>query len=263
MPAARFNQTDVPQLLRAAAAAARAAGQTLLQKLGHAQVLAQKSPRDDLLDADLEAERLLLAALQQATPDLGVLSEEAGHAGSRKNYWLLDPLDGSANFQHGSPLFAIAIALVLQETTVGGLIYLPASGEVFEAVRGGGAFLNGVRIHVSATGALEEAIAHVGDLNKGGDAEAIRQRLEELTRLWQRTRRVRMVGSAAIDLAYLACGRADLLVNHATAPWDIEAGKLLLLEAGGMATTHRTPSDRPLQIYSNALLHPALETLLT
>ncbi len=172
-------------------------------------------------------------------------------------------MDGSANFQHGSPLFGITIALVSNETTIGGLIYLPISDELFTAMRGEGAYLNGTPISVSQTASLEAAIAHLGDLGKGGNPQIIAERLKHLSTLALHTRRIRMIGSAAMDLAYVACGRADLLVNHATTPWDIEAGKLLLLEAGGKASTKQLHNKQALSIYSNNIIHQAVDELLT
>ncbi len=253
---------DIPPLLTIAETAARRAGAYLLQKLGTAQVTGHKSTRDDLLDADLEAERLLLTTLREATPQMGILSEEAGQTGPREQYWIVDPLDGSANFQHGSPFFGIAIALVVNAATVGGLIYLPSSNELFTAIQGQGAFLNSTPIHVSQTYTLDAAIAHVGDLGKEGDIQIIQQRLTHLSALALHTRRIRMIGSAALDLAYVACGRADLLVNHATAPWDIEAGKLLLQEAGGKTSMKPLPKKQMLCMYSNGVLSQAVEALL-
>jgi myo-inositol-1(or 4)-monophosphatase len=253
----------VPELLKQAEEAARTAGTYLLQKLGSARVTAHKSARDDLLDADLEAERLLLTRLRQVAPSLGMLSEESGREGSENRYWIVDPLDGSTNFQHGSPLFAIAIALVAQQVTLGGLIYVPAANELFTAIQGQGAYLNGTRIHVSQTATLEAAIVHVGDLTKEDNPQTLQEGLKEISQLTRQARRIRMLGSAAIDLAYTACGRADVLINHAQSPWDIEAGKLLLLEAGGTVTTKPSQNHSHLHIYSNRVIHQAVEELLS
>lgn len=254
-------QVQMPSLLKIAEAAVRRAGAYLIQKLGSAEVVSHKASHDDLLDADLEAEHIILTALREEAPDLGVLSEEAGFQGNQEHYWIVDPLDGSANFQHGNPLFAIALALVINHLTVGSVIYLPMQDELFSALRYQGAFLNGKRIGVSQTSQLSETIAHLGDIAKGNDAAAISERLKDLTLLATRVQRLRMVGTAALDLAYLACGRADLLLNHATEPWDIEAGQLLLLEAGGKVT-RKYYQSRSVSLYSNGLLHQAVEDLM-
>ncbi len=252
-------ERDLSRIIQIAEAAARQAGAYLLEKLGSAKVEYQKSLRDDLLDADLEAERLILTKLREESPDMGILSEEAGHEGNHDHYWIVDPLDGSANFQHGSPLFAVAIALVINRTTRGGIIYLPTRDEMFMAIQGQGAYVNGIRISVSEIATLGEAIVHVGDFAKEGHPKIIQKRLKDVSRLT----RIRMIGTAATDLAYVACGRADLLVNHAKHAWDIEAGKLLVLEAGGKVTTKKYTDGHTLSIYSNRAIHQAAEDLLS
>lgn len=253
--------TNFSNILQIAETAAKEAGIYLLQKLGSAKIEYQKALHDDLLDADLEAERIILTRLQKETPEIGILSEEAGQKEAYKNYWIVDPLDGSANFQHGSPLFGVAIALVVDEITIGGVIYLPARNEMFTALKGQGAFLNGQPIHVSSTATLEKSIVHIGDFAKGHDTTAIYEQVKDITELATRIYRMRMIGTAATDLTYVACGRADLLVNHATTLWDIEAGKLILLEAGGKATARRI-DNRTLAIYSNGIVHQEAEDLL-
>jgi myo-inositol-1(or 4)-monophosphatase len=256
------TQANFSDMLRIAESAAREAGAYLLQKRGSAQSISQKALHDDLLDADLEAEQIILTRLRSETPDIDILSEEAGQKGASQDYWIVDPLDGSANFQHGSPFFGIAIALVIDHITRGGVIYLPTPKEMFTALQNQGAFLNGKRIAVSQTETLEKAIAHVGDVAKGNDALAIAEHLKDLIGLATKVSRLRMIGTAATDLVFVACGRADVLVNHATAPWDIEAGKLILLEAGGKATTTRI-RDRTVAIYSNNILHSDIEHLFS
>lgn len=257
-----IDQADLPGMLEIAEAAARQAGDYLLKKLGSAKIAYQKSPLDDLLDADLEAERLILTRLHEESPEMGVLSEESGRKGTDRQYWLVDPLDGSANFQHGSPLFAISIALVTTQATLGSIIYLPTRDEMFTALQGQGAFLNGTRISVSSIETLNDAIAHVGDFAKDNNVKNTHERLEDISKLATHAQRIRMIGTAATDLAYVACGRADLLVNHATHPWDIEAGKLLVLEAGGKASTWQSHKDATLSIYSNGVIHQSAKNLL-
>lgn len=256
-----IDHSDLPSILKAGEAAARAAGVYLCQNLGKAQIKHQKAINDDLLDVDIEAERIILTQLHQETPELDVLSEENSTEADYNNYWIVDPLDGSANFQHGSPLFAVAIALVLNHTTTAGIIYLPMQDEMFTAIRGQGAFLNNQVIHASSTDTIEKAIAHLGDLAKGNDEATTRKYTSDILKLATKTYRIRMIGTAATDLAYIACGRADLLVDHAITAWDIEAGKLILTEAGGKATT-RTLENRTINIYSNGKLHEIAEQLI-
>src|SRR5436853_3056885 len=232
MTKATLDISDVPNILKIAEEAARDAGSYLIEQLGHATVKYQKSLRDDLLDVDLEAEHIILTRLHKETPYLGVLSEEAGNGGRQDQYWIIDPLDGSTNFQHSNPTFAVAIALAISKTAIAGIIYLPTSNEMFTAIQNQGAYLNGQQINVSQTATLGNAIIHIGDFTKENDPQTSDEGLKDFSKLVTQVRRVRMIGTAAADLAYVSCGRAEALINHATHPWDIEAGKLLLLEAG-------------------------------
>lgn len=253
---------DIPRILKIAEIAAKEAGNYLIKKAGHAKIEYQKSSRDDLLDADLGAEKIILTKLREETPHLGILSEEAGHEGRKDQYWIIDPLDGSANFQHSSPTFAVAIALVVNEVTVGSVIHIPTQNEMFTAIRNHGAYLNGTSIQVSNTNVLEKAIIYVGDFTKEDDPEAIEKGINDFSKLVRQVKRIRMIGTAATDLAYVACGRADGLINHATDPWDVEPGKLLLLEAGGKFTSQHRNNGKPLFIYTNNSLHQITTELL-
>src|SRR5579885_863174 len=187
---------DIPAIVKIAEGAAREAGAYLLQKLGAAKVEHRKSLRDDVLDADLQAEQLIVTRLRKELPHIGMLSEESGQEGAYEHYWIIDPLDGSANFQHGSPLFGIAIALVTHQTTQMGIIYLPTSNEMFIAIHGQGAYLNKARIAVSEVAALHEAIIHVGDFTKEGDLEIINEGLEDFSKVAKHAQRIRMIGTA-------------------------------------------------------------------
>jgi len=242
--------------------AAIEAGVYLLEKVGQSTVKAQKSSRDELLDADIEAERILIERFHTETPHIGVLSEEAGFEGSHDQYWIIDPLDGSANFQHGSPLFAIAIALIIHGQVQAGVIYLPTSNEMFTAIKQHGAYLNGKRIAVSQVATFRQAVIHFGDFTKADDPQSSKEGLIDFSRLVTEAQRIRMIGTAAMDLAYVACGKAEALVNSSTHPWDIEAGKLLVQEAGGQTTTLQHDRSKPLTIYSNAVLHQTIKDIL-
>jgi myo-inositol-1(or 4)-monophosphatase len=253
---------DTLEILKIAENTAKEAGSYLVKQLGQAKIKSQKGPKDDLLNTDLEAEHIILTKLRKETPHIGILSEEAGHEGRQDHYWIVDPLDGSANFQHGSPIFAITIALTLNEKTIAGIIYLPTNKEMFTAIQGQGAYLNRQPIRVSQTATLNETIINIGDFTKENDPETSAKDLKNFSKLATRARRVRMLGTAATDLAYVSCGRADALINHASHPWDIEAGKLLLLEAGGRVTTIKYPNSKPLCIYSNNTIHETLKKLL-
>jgi myo-inositol-1(or 4)-monophosphatase len=259
----KFAVSELFDLLKIAEGVAYEAGHYLIKNLGQAKIEHQKSSRDDLLGTDLAAEKIILTKFHTETPNIGTLSEEAGHEGAQELYWIIDPLDGSTNFQHRNPIFGVALALIVDKTTLGSVIYLPMNDEMFTAVQNQGAYLNGMRIKTSNTTFLQDAVIHVGDIMKEGQAEITNKRMQDISKLFMRSRRIRMVGSAATDLAYIACGRADLLVNHAKKPWDREAGKLLVLEAGGKSTEHQHPNEEKLFIYSNKLIHRQAEAIFS
>jgi myo-inositol-1(or 4)-monophosphatase len=256
-------QDSLDLALATAEAAARETGAFLLSRRGQARVEHPKAARDDLLDVDLEAEAIILRRLRIAFPTYGIDSEEAGSdAEPRGRTWIIDPLDGSANFQHNNPTFGVAIGLVEGAITVLAAIYLPAFDEMYTAIRGRGARRNFQPIYVSATGTLAEAIIHVGDFATSGNDADNQPRVNAVARLANAAYRVRMVGTAATDFAYVASGRADGLVMYRSHPWDINAGRLLVEEAGGRVSAVVDEKDVVFNVYTNGLIHDELCTLL-
>lgn len=242
--------------LEVAQQAARAAGAYLLQRLGVAQPGKVKAARDIQLDVDLGAERILLEAITTEFPDDHILSEEAG--GSEYTHgrrWIVDPLDGSFNFQHGYPLFGSIIALQIDQSTTLGVIYLPTSDEMYTAIRGQGAFRNEAPLRASTTSTLSDAIVHVSDFSVTGDPADNQQRLHVMATLANAVGRVRMGGTAAGDFAWLAAGWTDGLVMYSTHPWDVEAGALLVEEAGGIVTRVSMPDGKDAYVGGNPILH--------
>lgn len=255
---------DMSRELAVAQQAARTAGAYLLQRLGAAQPGKSKAARDIQLDVDLGAERIVLGAIREAFPDDAILSEEAGgapEAGGR--LWIVDPLDGSFNFQHGYPLFGTIIALQVDQATTVGVIYLPTTDDLYTTVRGQGAFRNGSALRVSATATLSEAIVHASDFSVTGDPADNHQRLQIMSTLASAVGRVRMGGTAAGDFAWLAGGWSDGLVMYSTHPWDVEAGALLVEEAGGIVTRVRMPDGHDAYVGGNHLLHEDLAGLVS
>ncbi len=250
--------------LEVAQQAARAAGAYLLQRLGAAQPGKVKAARDIQLDVDLGAERILLEAIQTAFPGDQILSEEAeGSSHTHGRQWIVDPLDGSFNFQHGYPLFGSIIALQLDQVTRMGVIYLPTSDEMYTTVRGQGAFRNGSPLRMSTTSTLSEAIVHVSDFSVSGDPIENQQRVQIMMALAGAVGRVRMGGTAAGDFAWLAVGRADGLIMYSTLPWDVEAGALLVEEAGGIVSRVTMPDGRDAYVGGNRLLHEHVASLVS
>ncbi len=245
--------------LETARAAAFEAGDYLRERRGKAEVVRKKASRDDLLDADLIAEDIIIRKLRDTFPDHEILSEET--QGEKKDTvyrWIVDPLDGSANFQHGNPTFAISISLLIKNITMVGVVYLPLQEETFTAIRGYGAHMNNESIHVSETSRLDDAIVHVGDFAKDGNSQDNKALVDDLAHLGNAVYRVRMIGTAATDLAYVACGRADALVLHNALPWDIEVGCLLVTEAGGAVSIQKSGAGKLTVISSNGSIHQEL-----
>ena len=260
---ARDTSTDVDTLFKAletAKKAAREAGQFLQEKRGKVEVLTKKALRDDLLDVDLKAEEIIISRLREDFPEYGILSEEIRSENKDfPNRWIIDPLDGSYNFQHGNPTFAISISLAIDNETVAGVVYLPLQNEMFTAIHGRGAQLNDKPICVSHTSCLDDSIIHVGDFAKDGNVHDNKKRLKDLAHLANNVGRVRMIGTAATDLAFVACGRAEALIVHNALPWDVEVGCLLVTEAGGKVNrVQEDKSGRCLVVCSNESIHRQL-----
>lgn len=196
-----------------------------------------KGDRDMATDVDFKVERDLREFLAAATPDLGFLGEEEGRTdvGEGTPYWVLDPVDGTANFAHGLPLCAVSLGLVVSDNSVLGVIDLPLLRERFQAARGRGATLNGSPITIRQETRIEHAIVAMGDYAVGPEAGPRNvSRLELASQLAGSAQRVRMFGAAAVDLAWVAAGRLDASVMFSNKPWDTTAGVLIAREAGAV-----------------------------
>lgn len=253
------EQNILTKALQIAQEAARAAGESLCKKQGHEKVLYKKTCKDYLLDADIEAESIIINKLKAHFPHYDILSEETPQESQQSPYqWIVDPLDGSFNFQHRSPVYGVSIGLRVHNHIQVAVVYLPSYDEMFTAIRGQGAYLNGEPIKVSTVTDLVDACVHVGDFTKDYDPEENQVRLNDIIHLANTVGRVRMIGTAATDLAYIACGRAEALVVHNALPWDIEVGALLITEAGGSVEFYHHPDSKGLTICSNSHIHDAL-----
>ena len=216
-----------------ASQAAQRAGQLLARRAGRPTLVEQKrSPSDLVTEVDRASEQLIYRIVKQAFPEHGFYGEE--HAGLREDAayrWFVDPIDGTTNFVHGVPLFVVSIGLWHDSRIIAGVVYDPMRRELFAARRGGGAFLNGRRLRVSATRTLSHSM-----LSTGFPVEFRRQPepyLSWFRVLESRCHAVRRLGSTALSLAYVAAGRLDGFYEQHLRPWDIAAGLLLVEEAGG------------------------------
>jgi myo-inositol-1(or 4)-monophosphatase len=222
-------------VLNVMANAALKASRGLLRDFGEVEQLqvSVKGPGDFVSTADLKAERTLKTELRRAHPGYGLLFEESGAtAGADSRHrWIVDPLDGTTNFLHGLPHFSISIALERDGEVVAGIVYDPTCDEMYSAEKGQGAFVNDRRLRVSARRQLGDAVIGTGMPHRqDGDHPAY---LDTLAAVMAATSGVRRLGSAALDLAYVAAGRFDGFWEFGLKPWDIAAGMLLVREAGG------------------------------
>src|SRR6266851_2432162 len=216
-------------------AAALKASRGLKRDFGEVEQLqvSMKGPADFVSNADLKAEKLLRAELSKGRPGYGFLMEESGESrgSDARHRWIVDPLDGTTNFLHGIPHFAISIALERDGEIVAGVIYEPIRDEMYWAEKGAGAYVNDRRLRVSARRHLGEAVIGTGmPFGAGADAGTY---IATLAAVMRATAGIRRTGSAALDLAYVAAGRFDGFWEFGLSPWDIAAGIILVREAGG------------------------------
>ncbi len=218
--------------------AARKAARGLRRDFGELEALqvSKKGAADFVSGADLKAEQTLFEELSAGRPKYGFVMEERGEIEGidNSNRFIVDPLDGTTNFLHGLPQFAISIALERDRQPYAGVIYNPATDELFWAEKGEGAFLNDRRIRVSSRVDLSECLFACGLPFRGKPGRAVA--LTETDRVLSETAGVRRFGSAALDLAYVAAGRFDAFWERGLNPWDVAAGVIIVCEAGGLVS---------------------------
>jgi myo-inositol-1(or 4)-monophosphatase len=253
-------------MLNFAIETARAAGQILLEKYGRKIYVTKKGDINLVTEADLASEALIIERINSYYPKHAVLAEESGASavnGSSEWKWIIDPLDGTTNFAHGYPCFCVSLALEHEGEIVVGVTFDPTRDELFAAERGRGATLNNKPIRVSQTEELSESLIVTGfpyDF-KGREDFA-----RHLTNFLLQSRGVRRDGSAAIDLAYVACGRFDGFWEEGLNPWDMAAGVLLIEEAGGQVSGYGGSNFTiysPPMLASNGLIHSQMAAVLT
>ena len=225
-------------LMRVMVEAARKAGRSLSRDFGEVQNLqvSMKGPGDFVSQADRKAEEIIFTELSRARPGYSFLMEERGvvEGEDAQHRWIVDPLDGTTNFLHGIPVFAVSIALQRQGQLQAALVYNPAMDELYTAERGGGAFMNDRRLRVAGRTKLSDSVIGTGipHLGRGHHGNA----LIELRNVMGEVSGIRRMGAAALDLAYVAAGRLDGFWEAGLSPWDMAAGLLLIREAGGFVS---------------------------
>jgi len=250
------------ELLRCAARAALAAGRVLRSLYDQPHRITHKGAIDLVTEADVAAEETVLAMLRKADGEIGFLAEES-HS-SYENLpqgpvWVIDPLDGTTNFAHGFPFFAVSIAYAEGTRSKVGVVYAPMQDELFCACQGSGAWLNGRRIQVSGVSSLQDSLLATGF--PYAIEEEVAGVMAALTRLVTRCQGVRRAGAAALDLAWLACGRTEGFWEINLKPWDTAAAMLLVSEAGGRLTTYEGKGYTPYLsevVASNGKIHAEL-----
>ena len=221
--------------------AARRASQIInrgAQDLERVGIAPKKYKNDFVTEVDKAAEAAIIEILREAYPDYGILAEESGltaaSEGGKDHQWVIDPLDGTTNFVHGFPQYAVSIALTFKGQPNQAVVYDVVRNELFTASKGGGAYLNERRIRVTRCDRMERALLGTGFPFR--HAENVDAYLAVFKELATRTAGIRRAGSAALDLAYVACGRFDGFWEFGVMPWDIAAGCLLIAEAGGLVS---------------------------
>ncbi len=248
--------------------ACRKAAPRLRRDFGEVSQLqvSKKGPADFVSQADKAAERTLLEELQRARPGWGFLLEEGGEiAGEEENSprFIIDPLDGTSNFLHGIPHFAISIAVEHLGVVVAGMVYQPMTDETFWAERGRGAWLHNARLRVSGRREMDESLLATGIPFKGHGKQAEFEAI--LGRVMPEVAGVRRFGAASLDLAWVAAGRFDGFWEQGLQPWDVAAGMLLVKEAGGFVSDYRGGErmlERQEVIAANDQLHSRLHRLV-
>jgi len=241
-----------------AVTAARAAGNFIMRNLERAdQVQVTRKGRNDFVsDVDRGAEAEIVHVIRKAHPDHAILAEEGGADGKHDWLWIIDPLDGTTNFLHRFPHFAVSIAAQHKGKLALGVIYAPCTQDLYVAQRGGGAMLNNRKIRVSKTTNLDDSLVGTGvPIRAGANLDSY---LPQLRVVVEKTAGVRRAGSAALDFAYVACGRYDGFWEQHLHPWDVAAGLLLIEEAGGITSDFKggpAPSSGADAVAANPQIH--------
>ena len=235
---------DLDQINRVGTAAAYGGGEILRKYFGNLSRVRKKGDIDLVTEADLESERKIIASIRKVFPDHSILAEESGHSDGMKDHqWIIDPLDGTTNFAHGFPIYAISIAFALKGEPIMGMVLNPASGEFFTATRGQGARLNAKSIRVSNIDRMIDSLLVTGFPYDTTDI--FEDLMVRFTNCLKATQGIRRLGSAALDLCYVACGWIDGFWEQNLNPWDTAAGALIVSEAGGKVTDFKGQSYHP------------------
>jgi myo-inositol-1(or 4)-monophosphatase len=254
-------------LMNIMTAATRKAARAILRDFGELENLQvmRKGLTDFVTKADLKAERVLKEELSRTRPHYGFVLEEGGviEGPDKSHRWIIDPLDGTINFMHGVPHFAVSVGLEREGHLVAGVVYNPISDDMFTAEKGQGAWHNDRRLRVSARRDLGDSLVATGIPHRGRPGQD--EFINEVNSVMREVSGVRRFGSAALDLAWVAAGRYDAFWERALAPWDVAAGIVLVREAGGLVSDLQSGQDMLTNghiLASNAQLHGPMLKLI-
>ena len=259
----RLNSPQINLITRACMKASR----SLIRDFGELENLqvSTKAPGDFVSSADKRTEKILISELHKAYPDYGIVTEETGviNKKNNKNRWIIDPIDGTMNFLNGIPHFSISVGYEENNEIKSGVIFNPITNEMFVAEKGNGAFLNNSRIRVSNKKIINDALLVTGGPKQ---SSKIKEKIfSEYVRVSEKVSNVRKLGSASLDIAYVACGRFDGYWQRELRYWDIAAGIIILKEAGGFIELFEEDFTTPLKkniIASNFNIHNNLKELI-
>lgn len=249
--------------------AAEKAGRGLSRDFGEIENLqvSKKGPGDFVSAADIRAEEVIRQELSRARPKFGFLMEESGETKGEDpdRRWIVDPLDGTSNFLHGIPRWAISIAAEEKDKIVAGVVYEPVSGDLYWAERGNGAYLNNRRLETSRRGKLEDCLIGTGLPGCGVPLSETRLLAAEIDAVMHQVSGLRRMGSAALDLCYVASGKFDGFWERRLSPWDLAAASLIINEAGGVFTDITKGQNNIYQgeaLATNSSIHQTLRTII-
>ena len=259
----RLNSPEINLIIKACTKASR----SLIRDFGEIENLqvSSKGPGDFVTSADKRTEKIIISELQKAHPEYGIVTEEAGiiNKSNTQNRWIIDPIDGTFNFLKGIPQFAISIGYEKDNEIKCGVIFNPIMNEMFLAEKGSGAYLNNSRIRVSNKKNIKDALVVTGGPKQ---ASKIKEKIfSEYVNVSNNVSNVRKFGSAALDMAYVACGRFDGYWQREINYWDIAAGLVILKEAGGFVDFFEEDTNLPLKkniLASNSNIHNELKDLI-
>jgi len=259
----RLNSPQINLITKACLKASR----SVIRDFGEIENLqvSSKGPGDFVTSADKRTEKILIEELQKAHPDYGIITEETGiiNKSNTKNRWIIDPIDGTFNFMNGVPQFAISVGYEEENEIKCGVIFNPIMNEMFCAEKGNGAYLNNSRIRVSKKNKIKDALIVTG--GPKGSSKIKDKIFSEYINVSNNVSNVRKFGSAALDIAYVACGRFDGYWQRELNYWDIAAGIIILKEAGGFVDFFEEDKNIPLKrniLASNSFIHEEFKELI-